>query len=42
MTIDLAVGVLAVAVSAYVVVLLELVKRGAPRAGQRDEASRAA
>jgi len=42
MAIDFAVLVLAVSVSAYVVVLLELVKRGAPRAGRRDEASRAA
>jgi hypothetical protein len=43
MSIDLAVGVLAVSVSVYVIVLLELVKRGTARAGRRrDQASRAA
>ena len=42
MSIDIAAALLVVSVSAYVVVLLELVKRGVPRAGRRDEASRAA
>jgi UDP-GlcNAc:undecaprenyl-phosphate GlcNAc-1-phosphate transferase len=42
LSIDVVAGVLAISVSAYVIVLLELVKRGAPRAGRRDEASRAA
>jgi UDP-GlcNAc:undecaprenyl-phosphate/decaprenyl-phosphate GlcNAc-1-phosphate transferase len=42
MAIDLVAGFLAVSVSIYVIVLLELVKRGASRPGRRDEASRAA
>ena len=42
LAIDLAAALLALSVSAYVVVLLELVKRGNPRVRRRDEASRAA
>ena len=42
MALDAAAAVLALSVSVYVVVLLELVKRGNPRVRRRDAASRAA
>jgi UDP-GlcNAc:undecaprenyl-phosphate GlcNAc-1-phosphate transferase len=42
MVLDAGAAVLALSFSAYVVVLLELVKRGNPRVRRRDSASRAA
>jgi UDP-GlcNAc:undecaprenyl-phosphate/decaprenyl-phosphate GlcNAc-1-phosphate transferase len=42
LVIDVAAGALALAVSAYVVVLLEIVKRATPRSRQRDATSKAA